>query len=163
MLCPGSNLRAVVARAIRLSSCHVVLRPLCLEGLVLYKTKILMLVDAKGPTYRALIVFLADQIRIRDTIFDHDDCVNATATNNGIHAVLTADSTAAVVLRPLSSHLDSQTAFQNLTFQNHGAAVACSFRRPRGSRLCNWTIHRLPEYAVKRKGCGSLDSWWLVV
>ena len=92
MSCPGSNLRAIVTRAIRLSSRHVVLRPLCLEGLVLYKTKISVLVDANGPTYCALIVSSADRIRIRDTIFDHGDCVNATATNAGIDSVLTADS-----------------------------------------------------------------------
>ena len=130
MSCPGSNLRAIVTRAIRLSSRHVVLRPLCLEGLVLYKTKISVLVDANGPTYCALIVSSADRIRIRDTIFDHGDCVNATATNAGIDSVLTADSTAALVLRPQTSRLDSQTSFQNLTFQSHGAVVAVLLSPP---------------------------------
>lgn len=130
MSCPGSNLRAVATRALRLSSRQVVLRPLCTEGLVLYKTKISVLVDAKGPTYCALIVSSADRIHIRDTIFDHGDCVNVSVTNAGIHSVLTADSTAAVILRPRTSRLDSQTTFQNLTFQSKGTAVAVLLSPP---------------------------------
>lgn len=130
MSCPGSNLIAVVTRALRLSSRRVVLRPLCTEGLLLYKTKISVLVDAKGPTYCALIVSSADQIHIRDTIFDHGDCVNASMSNAEIHSVLTADSTAAVILRPRGSRLDSQTTFQNLTFQSKGNAVTVLLSPP---------------------------------
>lgn len=130
MSCPGSNVIAVATRALRLSSHQVVFCPLCTEGLILYKTKISVLVDAKGPTYCALIVLSANQIHIRDTILDHRDCVNASMTNAGIHSVLTADSTAAVILRPQASCLDSQTAFQNLTFlkyrQCHGRAVVAT-------------------------------------
>ena len=130
MPCPGSNLRSVVSRALRLSSRRVVLRPLCQEGLVLYKTKISVLVDAEGPTYCALIVSSADQLHVRDIIFDHGDCINATITNTGLHSVLTAESTAAVVLRPRLSRLDSQTSFQNLTFQSRSAAVALLLSPP---------------------------------
>lgn len=130
MSCPGSNLIAVATRALRLSSRQVVFRPLCTEGLILYKTKISVLVDAKGPTYCALIVSSADQIDISDTIFDHGDCVNASMTNAGTHSVLTADSTAAVILRPRASCLDSQTAFQNLTFQSTSNAVAVLLSPP---------------------------------
>lgn len=130
MPCPGSNLIAVATRALRLSSRRVVFRPLCTEGLILYKTKISVLVDAKGPTYCALIVSSANQIDIRDTIFDNGDCVNASMTNAGIHSVLTADSTAALILRPRASRLDSQTTCQNLTFQSTGNAVAVLLSPP---------------------------------
>ena len=130
MSCPGSNLIAVATRALRLSSRRVVFRPLCTEGLILYKTKVSVLVDAKGPTYCALIISSADQIHVRDIIFDHGDCVNASMTNAGIHSVLTADSTAALILRPRASRLDSQTTFQNLTFQSMGNSVAVLLSPP---------------------------------
>lgn len=128
--CPGSNLRAIVTRALRLSSRRVVLRPFCQEGLLLYKSEISVLVDVKGPTYCALIVSSADRLQIMDTTFDHGDCVNASARNAGTYSVLTVDSTAAVVLRPQSSRLDSQTSFQNLTFRSRGAAVAVLLSPP---------------------------------
>ena len=130
MPCPDSSLIAVATRALRLSSRRVVFRPLCTEGLILYKTRVSVLVDAKGPTYCALIVSSADQIHIRDTTFDHGDCVNASMTNAGIDSVLTADSTAALILRPRASRLDSQTTFQNLTFQSTGNAVAVLLSPP---------------------------------
>lgn len=128
--CPGSNLKAVVTRALRLTSRQAVFRPLCQEGLVLYKTKISVLVDANGPTYCAVIVSSADRLHIRDTILDHGDCVNDTVANTRIHPLLTADSTAAVVLRPRLSRLDPQTTLHNLTFQSKHAAVAVLLSPP---------------------------------
>ena len=116
--CPGSNLKATVTRALRLTLRQVVVRPLCLEGLVLYKTRVSMLVDPKGPpTYCALIVSSADRFRISDTVFDHSECVNAITTTTTSTSVLTADQTAAIVLRPRGSRLDSQTTCHNLTFR----------------------------------------------
>ena len=67
-----------------------------------------MLVDC------ALIVSSADRFRITDTAFDHGECVNAITTTST--SVLTADQTAAIVLCPRGSHLDSQTTCHNLIF-----------------------------------------------
>ena len=125
--CPGSSLRATVTRAPRLSSYRVVLRPMCLEGLVLQKTPDSVLVDSEGPTYCALVVLSAEQLRIRDITFDHGECINATAAAT---FTSTADRTAAVVLRPLSSRLDSETSLQNLTFAAKRASVAVLLTPP---------------------------------
>lgn len=95
--CPESNLRATVSRALRLSTRRVLLRPMCLEGLVLQKTRDFVLVDPQGPTYCALVVSSAEGLLIRDITFDNGECINATAS---VTYVPTADRTAAVVLRP---------------------------------------------------------------
>ena len=78
--CPESNLRATVSRALRLSTRRVLLRPMCLEGLVLQKTRDFVLVDPQGPTYCALIVSSAEGLLIRDITFDNGECINATAS-----------------------------------------------------------------------------------
>ena len=124
---PGSSLRATISRAMRLSTRRVVLRPMCLEGLVLQKTRDFVLVDQQGPTYCALIVSSAEQLRIRDITFDNGECINATVA---VYFVPTADRTAAVVLRPRSSHLDSETLLQNLTFAANHASVAVLLSPP---------------------------------
>ena len=59
--CPGSNLIAVVKQALRLTTCQVILCPFCLEGLILVKTPVSVLVDLKGPTYCALVVSTSHQ------------------------------------------------------------------------------------------------------
>ena len=125
--CPDSNLRATVSRALRLSARRVVLRPMCLEGLMLQKTRNFVLVDPQGPTYCALIVSSAKRLLIRDITFDNGECINATAS---VTYVPTADRTAAVVLRPRSSRLDSETSLQNLTFATTPASVAVLLSPP---------------------------------
>ena len=125
--CPESNLRATVSRALRLSTRRVLLRPMCLEGLVLQKTRDFVLVDPQGPTYCALIVSSAERLLIRDITFDNGECINATAS---VTYVPTADRTAAVVLRPRSSHLDTETSLQNLTFATNPASVAVLLSPP---------------------------------
>lgn len=125
--CPESNLKATVSRALRLSTRRVLLRPMCLEGLVLQKTRDFVLVDPQGPTYCALIVSSAEGLLIRDITFDNGECINATAS---VTYVPTADRTAAVVLRPRSSHLDTETSLQNLTFATNPASVAVLLSPP---------------------------------
>ena len=125
--CPTSNLRATVTRALRLTARRVVLRPLCREGLVLYKTRLSVLVDPHGPTYCALLVSSADQLHLRDITFDHSECINETTM---IRSTQTADSTAAIVLQPHSSRLDSDTALQNLTFATRRPSVAVLLSPP---------------------------------
>lgn len=98
--CPGSNLVAVVKQALQLTTRQVILRPFCLEGLILVKNPVSVLVDLKGPTYCALVVSTADQLRIRDIVFDHGECIKATA--RGTLAIPTAEATAAIVLHPQS-------------------------------------------------------------
>ena len=125
--CPDSNLRATVSRARRLSMHRVLLRPMCHEGLVLQKTRDFVLVDTQRPTCCALIVSSADRLLIRDITFDNGEYINTTAS---VSYVPTADRTAAVVLRPRSSRLDSETSLQNLTFPTNPASVAVLLSPP---------------------------------
>ena len=120
-------LRATVSRSLPLSTCPVLLRAMCLEGLVLQKTHDFVLVDPQGPTYCVLIVSSAERLLIRDITFDNGEFINATAS---VTYVPTADRTDAVVLRPRSSHLNSETSLQNLTFETNPASVAMLLSPP---------------------------------
>ena len=102
-------------------------RPLCREGLVLYKTRLSVLVDPHGPTYCTVLVSSAEQLHLRDITFDHGEYINETTM---ISSTQTANSTAAIVLQPHSSRLDSDTALQNLTFATRCPSVAVLLSPP---------------------------------
>ena len=125
--CPTSNLRAVVNRALKLTLRQVTLRPFCLEGLVLLKTPLSVLIDTEEPTYCALLFSSTDKLQVRDITFDNGECINTTRSTTSSPI---ADYHAAIVLRPRSSRLDSDTRMLNLTFATRAPSVAVLLSPP---------------------------------
>ena len=125
--CPTSNLRAVVNRALKLTLHQVTLRPFCLEGLVLLKTPLSVLIDTEEPTYCALLFSSTDKLQVRDITFDNGECINTTRSTTSSPI---ADYHAAIVLRPRSSRLDSDTRMLNLTFATRAPSVAVLLSPP---------------------------------
>ena len=125
--CPTSNLRAVVNRALKLTLRQVTLRPFCLEGLVLLKTPLSVLIDTEEPTYCALLFSSTDKLQVRDITFDNGECINTTRSTTSSPI---ADYHAAIILRPRSSRLDSDTRMLNLTFATRAPSVAVLLSPP---------------------------------
>ena len=125
--CPTSNLRALVNRALKLTLRQVTLRPFCLEGLVLSKTPLSMLIDTEESTYCALLFSSTDKLQVRDITFDNEECINTTRATTSSPI---ADYNAAIVLRPRSSRLDSDTRMLNLTFATRAPSVAVLLSPP---------------------------------
>lgn len=158
--CPESNLEAVVSQALRLKASRVTLRPYCLEGLILRKTRTPVLVGPDGPTHCALFVSSANQLDVKDTILDHSECVNATVDITGATIVGTADITAALVLRPRMSRLDSDTMLRNLTFRARHASVAVLLSPPTWDKTLQLDG---PSFTGLRGGIGGMQFVALLV